>query len=122
MRAIVLIPTYNERANLAELVQKIRQVAPALHMLVVDDNSPDGTGQLADELARQDPERLFVLHRQKKEGLGKAYVAAFTQVLKKDYEYIPQMDADEERKVFPDLAGPARPLIRPCRPANCRRR
>jgi dolichol-phosphate mannosyltransferase len=94
MRAIVLIPTFNERANLAELVGKIRQFAPALHMLVVDDNSPDGTGELADELARQDPERLFVLHRQKKEGLGKAYVAAFTQVLKKDYEYILQMDAD----------------------------
>jgi dolichol-phosphate mannosyltransferase len=94
MRAIVLIPTFNERANLAELVEKIRQFAPALHMLVVDDNSPDGTGELADELARQDPERLFVLHRQKKEGLGKAYVAAFTEVLKKDYEYILQMDAD----------------------------
>jgi dolichol-phosphate mannosyltransferase len=94
MRAIVLIPTYNERANLPELVEKIRQFAPALHMLIVDDNSPDGTGELADELARQDPERLFVLHRQKKDGLGKAYVAAFTQVLKKDYEYILQMDAD----------------------------
>jgi dolichol-phosphate mannosyltransferase len=94
MRAIVLIPTFNERANLAELVERIRQFAPALHVLVVDDNSPDGTGELADELARQDPERLFVLHRQKKEGLGKAYVAAFTQVLKKDYEYILQMDAD----------------------------
>ena len=94
MRAIVLIPTFNERANLAELVERIRQFAPALHMLIVDDNSPDGTGELADELARQDPERLFVLHRQKKEGLGKAYVAAFTQVLKKDYEYILQMDAD----------------------------
>jgi dolichol-phosphate mannosyltransferase len=94
MRAIVLIPTFNERANLGELVEKIRQFAPALHMLIVDDNSPDGTGELADELARQDPERLFVLHRQKKEGLGKAYVAAFTQVLEKDYEYILQMDAD----------------------------
>jgi dolichol-phosphate mannosyltransferase len=94
MRAIVLIPTYNERTNLAELVAKIREVAPALHMLIVDDNSPDGTGELADELARRDPERLFVLHRQKKEGLGRAYVAAFTQVLTQDYEYILQMDAD----------------------------
>jgi dolichol-phosphate mannosyltransferase len=94
MRAIVLIPTYNERSNLTELVDKIRQFAPALHMLIVDDNSPDGTGELADELARQDPERLFVLHRERKEGLGKAYVAGFTQVLKNDYEYILQMDAD----------------------------
>lgn len=94
MRAIALIPTYNERANLAELVEKIRQFAPELHILVVDDNSPDGTGQLADDLAQQDPERFFVLHRPRKEGLGKAYVDAFSHVLKKDYEYILQMDAD----------------------------
>jgi dolichol-phosphate mannosyltransferase len=94
MRAIALIPTYNERANLAELVEKIRQFAPGLHILIIDDNSPDGTGQLADDLARRDPESLFVLHRPQKEGLGKAYADAFSQVLKKDYEYILQMDAD----------------------------
>jgi dolichol-phosphate mannosyltransferase len=94
MRAIVLVPTYNERANIAELVQKVRQFAPGLHMLIVDDNSPDGTGELADELARQYPDEIFVLHRQQKEGLGKAYIDAFTEVLKKDYEYILQMDAD----------------------------
>jgi dolichol-phosphate mannosyltransferase len=94
MRAVVLVPTYNERANLTELVEKVRQFAPGLHMLIVDDNSPDGTGELADELARQYPEEIFVLHRPQKEGLGKAYVDAFAQVLKKDYEYILQMDAD----------------------------
>ena len=94
MRAIVLIPTYNERANLAELVEKIRQFAPGLHMLIIDDNSPDGTGQLADELARENPDEVFVLHRQQKEGLGKAYVDGFSHVLKKDYEVIFQMDAD----------------------------
>jgi dolichol-phosphate mannosyltransferase len=94
MRAIVIVPTYNERANIAELVQKVRHFAPGLHLLIVDDNSPDGTGELADELARQYPDEIFVLHRQQKEGLGKAYVDAFTQVLKKDYEYILQMDAD----------------------------
>ena len=94
MRAIAIIPTYNERANLAELVEKIRQFAPGLHMLIVDDNSGDGTGELADELARQDPENIFVLHRPQKEGLGRAYVDAFAQVLRKDYEYVLQMDAD----------------------------
>jgi dolichol-phosphate mannosyltransferase len=94
MRAIVLIPTYNERANLAELVEKVQQFAPGLHLLIIDDNSPDGTGELADELAQQRPNEIFVLHRKQKEGLGKAYVDAFTQVLKKDYEYILQMDAD----------------------------
>ena len=94
MRAIVLIPTYNERVNLVELVEKIRHFVPQLHILIIDDNSPDGTGKLADELARQDPERIFVLHRQEKQGLGKAYVDAFSRVLKDDYEYILQMDAD----------------------------
>lgn len=94
MRAIVLIPTYNERANLAGLLEKIRQFAPGVHVLVIDDNSPDGTGDLADELARRDPDNLFVLHRQEKQGLGRAYVDAFSQILKKDYEYILQMDAD----------------------------
>jgi len=94
MNAIVLIPTYNERSNLAELIEKIHQYVPALHILIIDDNSPDGTGALADELARQDPEKLFVLHRPRKEGLGKAYVHGFTQVLDQNYEYILQMDAD----------------------------
>jgi dolichol-phosphate mannosyltransferase len=94
MRAIVLIPTYNERANLAELVEKIRQFAAELHILVIDDNSPDGTGQLADDLARQDPGRVFVLHRKEKQGLGKAYVDGFSRILDNDYEYILQMDAD----------------------------
>ncbi len=94
MRAIVLVPTYNERANLAELVEKVRQCATGLHILIIDDNSPDGTGELAEELARQYPDEVFVLHRTQKEGLGKAYVEGSTQVLKKDYEYILQMDAD----------------------------
>jgi len=94
MRAIVIVPTYNERANLEELVEKIQLHAPDLHILVVDDNSPDGTGALADELSRKYPEQLFVMHRAQKEGLGKAYVDGFNEVLKKDYEYILQMDAD----------------------------
>ncbi|HKR00656.1 MAG TPA: polyprenol monophosphomannose synthase [Pyrinomonadaceae bacterium] len=94
MRAIVIIPTYNERANLQELVEKIELVAGNLHILIVDDNSPDGTGELAEELSRKHPDRLFVLHRQKKEGLGKAYVAGFKYALERKYDYILQMDAD----------------------------
>jgi dolichol-phosphate mannosyltransferase len=94
MRAVVLVPTYNERANIAELVEKVRQFAPGVHIVIIDDNSPDRTGELAEELARQHPDEIFVIHRQQKEGLGKAYVDAFTQVLKKDYEFILQMDAD----------------------------
>ncbi len=94
MRAIAVIPTYNESANLAELVEKILQFSADLHILIVDDNSPDGTGELADELSSKNPDRVFVLHRDHKDGLGKAYVDGFKQVLEKDYEYILQMDAD----------------------------
>lgn len=94
MRAIVVVPTYNELANLKTLVEKLQQHAPELHILIVDDNSPDGTGKLADELCESDPDRIFVLHRERKEGLGKAYVEGFKEVLKKDYDYVLQMDAD----------------------------
>jgi dolichol-phosphate mannosyltransferase len=94
MHAIAVVPTYNERANLTELVEKIHQAAKGLHILIVDDNSPDGTGALADELSQKYPDQIFVLHRTKKEGLGKAYVDGFNEALKKDYEYILQMDAD----------------------------
>ena len=94
MHAIAVVPTYNERANLVELVERIQQAAAGLHVLIVDDNSPDGTGALADELSQKHAGQVFVLHREKKEGLGKAYVDGFNEVLKKDYEYILQMDAD----------------------------
>ena len=94
MQAIALVPTYNERSNLGELVEKVRRYAPGLHILVIDDNSPDGTGELAEELAERYPNEVFVLHRAGKEGLGNAYVAGFTHALEKGYEYILQMDAD----------------------------
>lgn len=94
MRAIVLVPTYNERNNLTELVEKVRQYAPGLHILIIDDNSPDGTGELADQLAQRYSGEVFVLHRTSKEGLGRAYVDGFAQVLGKGYDYILQMDAD----------------------------
>jgi dolichol-phosphate mannosyltransferase len=94
MQAIAVVPTYNERSNLEQLVEKIQQFLPSLHILIVDDNSPDGTGELAEELSKRNPGQIFVLHRQRKEGLGKAYVDGFKEVLKKDYEYILQMDAD----------------------------
>src|SRR5215204_3009480 len=94
MRSIVVVPTYNERANLQELIDKIHQHVADLHVLIVDDNSPDGTGALADELQQSHPERVFVLHRERKEGLGKAYIAGLREALKKDYDYILHMDAD----------------------------
>ena len=94
MRAIVVIPTYNERESLIQVVDKIHHCAKDLHILIVDDNSPDGTGEIAEDLSRKNPGKLFVLHRERKEGLGRAYVDGFTHILKKNYEVNLQMDAD----------------------------
>ena len=92
--AIVVIPTYNERDNLPLVCEQVlRHTDGSVHILIVDDNSPDGTGELADTLARQHPQ-IHVLHRQKKEGLGRAYVAGFKQALQMGYTLIAQMDAD----------------------------
>ena len=94
MRCLVVLPTYNERENLSDIIESIQQHANSAHILVVDDNSPDGTGALADELCKRQPERLFVIHRQQKDGLGQAYVAGFEFALARDYQVIVQMDAD----------------------------
>lgn len=94
MRAIAVIPTFNERENLERLVEQIQESVSDLHVLIVDDNSPDGTGQIAEEISRKNAGQLFVLHRERKEGLGKAYVAGFKYALEKDYDIIVQMDAD----------------------------
>jgi dolichol-phosphate mannosyltransferase len=94
MRTIVVVPTYNERENVAELVARVRRAAPRLHILIVDDNSPDGTGRLVSQLTERHPEHLFFLSRPTKRGLAKAYVAGFQTALDKGYEVILQMDAD----------------------------
>jgi dolichol-phosphate mannosyltransferase len=94
MRTIVVVPTYNERDNLEELVARIFLHAEDSHILIVDDNSPDGTGQLAEKLTHKYPGRLFALHREKKEGLGPAYVAGFGVALERGYEMVQQMDGD----------------------------
>lgn len=90
---LVVIPTYNERENLAAIVGRVLTAEPAVAVLVVDDASPDGTGALADELAAAD-ERVLVRHRAGKEGLGAAYLDAFAWALEAGYDPIVQMDAD----------------------------
>lgn len=92
-RAVMVIPTYNEADNLADVVAGVRRAAPEVDILVVDDASPDGTGVLADRLAAEDPQ-VQVLHRARKEGLGAAYVAAFRVALDAGYDLIGEMDAD----------------------------
>jgi len=92
-RLLVVVPTYNERVNLPLVVPVILQQDPRIDVLVVDDNSPDGTGQLADEVAASTP-RVHVLHRPNKSGLGKAYLAGFQWALADRYDLIFEMDAD----------------------------
>ena len=92
-RALVLIPTYNEAVNLPKLVPQVLAQDMRLEVLVIDDNSPDGTGRLADGLAAAEP-RVHVLHRDAKQGLGKAYLAGFRWAIEHGYDYVFEMDAD----------------------------
>ena len=94
MNSLVVVPTYNEVDNLAAIVESILEHAPETHILIVDDNSPDGTGALADKLNQARPEQVFVLHRARKDGLGQAYVEGFRFALDRGYDVIVQMDAD----------------------------
>ncbi|MFD9698874.1 polyprenol monophosphomannose synthase [Lentzea sp. NPDC059081] len=92
-QVLVVIPTYNERDNIGKIVQRLHTALPDVHVLVVDDGSPDGTGRLADEMAAAD-DRVNVMHRTEKAGLGAAYVAGFQWALDRGYGVICEMDAD----------------------------
>jgi dolichol-phosphate mannosyltransferase len=105
METLVIVPTYNERDNIARLVDAVLALPLDLHILVVDDNSPDGTGRFVDEWTRREP-RLHVLHRPEKAGLGGAYIAGFTWALANtDARYIFEMDADfsHDPKAIPEF-------------------
>ncbi len=92
-RALIIFPTYNERENIEKIIHAVLPLDPRIHVLVVDDNSPDGTGEIVDRLATQES-KVHVLHRQKKEGLGQAYIAGFRWALEREYDFIFEMDAD----------------------------
>jgi dolichol-phosphate mannosyltransferase len=92
-RALVCIPTYNERDNIEPIARAALAADPRIDILVIDDNSPDGTGRIADELAARDP-RAHVLHRPSKQGLGRAYLDGFRWALQRGYPFILEMDAD----------------------------
>ncbi len=92
-RALIIFPTYNERENIGKIVHAVLPLDPRINVLIVDDNSPDGTGQIADRLAAQEA-KVHVLHREKKEGLGQAYIAGFRWGIERKYDYIFEMDAD----------------------------
>jgi dolichol-phosphate mannosyltransferase len=92
-RTLIVMPTYNERENVPQIVPLVLSQDPGIHVLIVDDNSPDGTGELAHTMAAES-ERIHVLHRPGKQGLGTAYIAGFKWALERDYEYVFEMDSD----------------------------
>jgi dolichol-phosphate mannosyltransferase len=108
--AVIIVPTYNELENLPLIVPAIREHVRDAHVLIVDDSSPDGTGQRADEMAALDA-HIFVLHRTTKSGLGDAYLAAFEWALARDYNVIVEMDADGSHPAdaLPALIAAVRP-------------
>ena len=108
-RIWIIIPTYNERENVGPITDAVLASVPDAHILIVDDGSPDGTGELADEMARTNS-AIAVLHRTAKQGLGRAYVAAFKDLLGLDADFIVQMDADFSHPVrfLPPLLKPLR--------------
>jgi len=105
-RVLVCIPTYNEVENLPRIVARVRAAVPEADVLVLDDNSPDGTGKVADELVEADP-HVHVLHRAAKQGLGNAYLAGFTWGLDRGYGALVEMDADgsHQPEHLPSLVG-----------------
>lgn len=105
-KTLVVVPTYNEKENIEAFTEAVFTHLPSAHILIVDDNSPDGTGAIADRLAETNP-AIFVLHRTQKEGLGRAYVAGFQWALQRDYAFIIQTDADfsHDPKDLPRLLG-----------------
>ncbi|HEX9582595.1 MAG TPA: polyprenol monophosphomannose synthase [Gemmatimonadales bacterium] len=107
-RALVIIPTYNEAVNLGTLLPRVLGQDPRIEVLIVDDNSPDGTGSIADEMAVTEP-RLHVLHREGKLGLGTAYVAGFRWALERGFDYMFEMDADfsHDPKHLPEFLAAA---------------
>ena len=114
-RTLVIVPTYDERANLPTLVAGVRAQAPLVDVLVVDDASPDGTGEVADALSADDAQ-VFVLHRAGKQGLGTAYLAGFAWALERGYTVVVEMDADGSHRPQ-DLPGLLAPLAGASPPA-----
>ncbi len=104
IRALIVVPTYNERENVREAAENFLAPLDRTDILFVDDNSPDGTGEVLDDIAAENP-RVHVLHREGKEGLGTAYIAGFRWALERDYGFVLEMDADfsHDPRYLPDM-------------------
>ncbi|MEY3842679.1 MAG: hypothetical protein RIR80_250, partial [Bacteroidota bacterium] len=92
--SLVIIPTYNEKENIEKMIRKVLSLEPSFHVLLVDDGSPDGTGQIIKDLQKTFPDKLFLIERSGKLGLGTAYIAGFQWALAHQYHFIFEMDAD----------------------------
>ena len=105
--SIVIIPTYNERENIENIIRAVFALEHGFHILVIEDGSPDGTATIVKDLQREFPDRLFMVERKGKLGLGTAYIAGFKWALQRDYQYIFEMDADfsHNPKDLPPLPG-----------------
>ncbi len=99
-KGLVIIPTYNEKENIESIIRTVFSLETAFDILVVEDNSPDGTATIVKHLMNEFPECLYILERQNKNGLGTAYISGFKWALKRDYEYIFEMDADFSHSPF----------------------
>lgn len=108
MKVVICIPTYNERESLPGILERTRAAVPDADVLVIDDNSPDGTGRYAHERAATDPQ-IHVMHREAKEGLGRAYLAGFRWAIDHGYTHVSEMDADGSHRPehLPELLGRA---------------
>lgn len=104
-KVMVVLPTYNEAENITPMIDALLALPVDLRVLIVDDNSPDGTGEIADNLAQAHPARVYVMHRTGKAGLGPAYIAGFKEAIRLGADYIIQMDADfsHQPKYIPDM-------------------
>ncbi len=103
-KALIIFPTYNEKDNIEKIINEVLPLDTRLHVLVVDDSSPDGTGEIVDRMSAANP-RINVLHRHNKEGLGRAYIAGFKWGIERNFDYIFEMDADfsHDPKYIPDF-------------------
>jgi len=103
-KALIIFPTYNEKDNIEKIINEVLPLDPRINVLVVDDGSPDGTGEIVDRMAGENS-RVNVLHRQNKEGLGRAYIAGFKWGIERNFDYIFEMDADfsHDPKYVPDF-------------------
>ena len=101
--SIVIIPTYNERENIENIIRAVFALEHGFHILVIEDGSPDGTAAIVKDLQREFPHRLFMVERKGKLGLGTAYIAGFKWALQRDYQYIFEMDADFSQSMAPRI-------------------